>query len=175
TLEKPLCHKLRNPRYIYYIPNPSLVNSWLSDIAKEKKTNNRCHFDEEDNYFDSEFDNKSPNSEPKYDTYIEFFDEEDKSSKSSLPSLSITGPREIIRSSSPYLNIYNGDVNTLAGSVAEATDLKYDGCLDGEKSSHERIIHNMEDGIVQRLNAIEYGFAERLSNLENLLLSLKKA
>ncbi|CAG8731153.1 12750_t:CDS:1, partial [Acaulospora morrowiae] len=66
-------------------------------------------------------------------------------------------------------------VNTLAGSVAEATDLKYDGCLGGEKSSHERIIHNLEDEIFQRLNAIEYGFAERLSNLENLLLSLKKA
>ncbi|CAG8483281.1 8759_t:CDS:10 [Diversispora eburnea] len=80
-LEKPFGNRKGNPRYIYYIPNPDLIDDWLEGTKKDngkQRSHNSSHLNKDKRVSRVSSDNKDT-SEPDEVDEIRFTDEEIKS------------------------------------------------------------------------------------------------
>ncbi|RHZ86145.1 hypothetical protein Glove_54g118 [Diversispora epigaea] len=79
ALEKPFGSKRGNPRYIYYIPNPDMINTWLKETKKDEKhldddghnsENDEKHLDcndnDDDNYISDDNDSHNSDNDEKH-------------------------------------------------------------------------------------------------------------
>ncbi|CAG8496716.1 11047_t:CDS:2 [Acaulospora colombiana] len=166
TLEKPFRHKFRNPRYIYYIPNPSVINSWLSEIAKEKKLD-----DDGDSSDDDDTNSNSGyhgiyyvKSSNEHESCITFYDEGHRPP----PPLRMKKSKEIVNTL-----VGNNANETTTDPVFDINDNESGGAVENEELVEK--LGKLEDGIARKIKVMEDGFTGRLENLEKnikLLLSL---
>ncbi|RHZ77515.1 hypothetical protein Glove_177g116 [Diversispora epigaea] len=188
ALEKPLESKRGNPQYIYYIPDPDVIDTWLKETKKEEKQKLRLmgeNLAELTDFDYSDDDDADDNNQDNSSYSKKYIQNEGSSSTIDLDSIepSITKYNDIIdkisfideeivllkassklKSNNKLLkNVsYNGSSNESLSEDHPGPTANVDDQL-----SMQKRFNNLENELKSRFNNMENEFETRFNNLEN--------